>query len=229
MAKTAAVFEQELRDAACECTSCPALVNNRQQVVFASGPASARLMFVGEAPGANEDREGAPFIGASGRLLDELLESIEMKRDEVYITNVVKCRPPANRDPLASEIENCAPFLRHQIELVAPIVVVTLGNFATRLLRGDAAGITTIHGQPERRSFGERAVWLFPVFHPAAALYRRPNLQLLREDFARLPVLVHGGPPMQTTASDRAATDMSVERGAGERVAVSKPPQLDLF
>jgi len=221
--------ERELRSTVSKCTSCPSLVANRKQVVFASGPVSADLMFIGEAPGANEDREGIPFIGASGRLLDELLESIEMNRDEVYITNVVKCRPPENRDPLAAEIQNCAGFLRRQIELVAPIVVVTLGNFATRLLRGDGAGITTIHGQPERRSFGERAVWLFPVFHPAAALYRRPNLQLLREDFARLPALVRGGPPTQTTASDRAATDMSVERGAGERVAVSKPPQLDLF
>jgi len=221
--------ERELRSTVSKCTSCPSLVAHRKQVVFASGPVSADLMFIGEAPGANEDREGIPFIGASGRLLDELLESIEMNRDEVYITNVVKCRPPENRDPLTAEIQNCAGFLRRQIELVAPIVVVTLGNFATRLLRGDGAGITTIHGQPERRSFGERAVWLFPVFHPAAALYRRPNLQLLREDFARLPALVHGGPPMQTTASDRAATDMSVERGAGERVAVPKPPQLDLF
>ena len=221
--------ERELRSTVSKCTSCPSLVANRKQVVFASGPVSADLMFIGEAPGANEDREGIPFIGASGRLLDELLESIGLVRDEVYITNVVKCRPPENRDPLAAEIQNCAGFLRRQIELVAPIVVVTLGNFATRLLRGDSAGITTIHGQPERRSFGERAVWLFPVFHPAAALYRRPNLVLLQEDFARLPDLVRGGAPVPAPL-DKASTSVAEDaRNLDGATAQESPPQLGLF
>ncbi len=221
--------ERELRSTVSKCTSCPSLVANRKQVVFASGPVSADLMFIGEAPGANEDREGIPFIGASGRLLDELLESIGLVRDEVYITNVVKCRPPENRDPLAAEIQNCAGFLRRQIELVAPIVVVTLGNFATRLLRGDAAGITAIHGQPERRSFGERAVWLFPVFHPAAALYRRPNLVLLQEDFARLPDLVRGGAPVPAPL-DKASTSVAEDaRNLDGATAQELPPQLGLF
>ena len=229
MTSATLVAEQQLRAEACQCTSCPALVSSRHQVVFASGPGTAELMFVGEAPGANEDREGVPFVGASGRLLDELLASIEINRDEVYITNVVKCRPPANRDPLASEIENCAPFLRHQIELVAPIVVVTLGNFATRLLRGDAAGITTIHGQAEQRAFGEQSVWLFPVFHPAAALYKRANLELLQEDFARLPDLVRGGAPVPVPL-DKASP--SVGEGAihpDGATGQESPPQLGLF
>ena len=209
------------------CELCPQLVASRSQVVFGSGNADAQLMFVGEAPGASEDRDGVPFVGASGKLLGDLLAAIGTTRDEVYIANVLKCRPPENRDPRSDEIGNCSRFLRGQIELVAPIVVVTLGNFATKLLREDEAGITAIHGQAELRSFGQRSVWLYPVFHPAAALYRRPNLELLREDFALLPQMLADGPPKQGTAVVLKAepvlgkeTQPAPETGA---------PQLDLF
>jgi len=184
-------------------------------------------MFVGEAPGASEDRDGVPFVGASGKLLGDLLEAIGMTRDEVYIANVLKCRPPENRDPRSDEIVNCSSFLRGQIELVAPIVVVTLGNFATKLLREDDEGITAIHGRAELGSFGQRTVWLYPVFHPAAALYRRPNLELLREDFARLPQMLSDGPPKQS-AESASASEHAPDKEA-QPARADGAPQLDLF
>jgi DNA polymerase len=173
-------------------------------------------------------------------LLGDLLTGIGMTRDEVYIANVLKCRPPENRDPRSDEIANCSPFLLAQVELVEPIVVVTLGNFATKLLREDDQGITVIHGQPELRSFGRRTVWLYPVFHPAAALYRRPNLELLREDFSRLPQMLADGPPDQAAVEPQREAEAPparkvVEQTEGRDAAeptVPKPdgpPQLDLF
>ena len=209
------------------CERCPQLVASRSQVVFGSGNADAQLMFVGEAPGASEDRDGVPFVGASGKLLGDLLTGIGTTRDEVYIANVLKCRPPENRDPRSDEIANCSPFLRGQIELVEPIVVVTLGNFATKLLREDDAGITAIHGQAELRSFGQRTVWLYPVFHPAAALYRRPNLELLRADFERLPQMIAEGAPEQAAAVAIKAAPAPIDEtplAPGDGA-----PQLDLF
>lgn len=209
------------------CELCPQLVASRSQVVFGSGDADAELMFIGEAPGASEDRDGVPFVGASGKLLGDLLTGIGIARDEVYIANVLKCRPPDNRDPRSDEIANCSSFLRGQIELVEPIVVVTLGNFATKLLREDGDGITAIHGQAELRSFGQRTVWLYPVFHPAAALYRRPNLELLREDFGRLPQLIADGAPEQAEA-----VLLEAEPAPGQNtptVPDDGAPQLDLF
>ncbi len=178
-------------------------------------------MLIGEAPGASEDREGTPFVGASGKLLSGLLAGIGLTREEVYVTNVLKCRPPDNRDPRADEIANCAPFLRSQVELVAPIVVVTLGNFATKLLRQDDTAITAIHGKAALHSFGAMTVWLYPVFHPAAALYRRPNLELLREDFARLPKLLAAGAPKQRATGAPKPKSARAEDGG--------VPQLDLF
>ncbi len=222
-----AIALESLRAEANRCELCPQLVASRSQVVFGSGKADAQLMFVGEAPGASEDRDGVPFVGASGKLLGDLLAAIGTTRDEVYIANVLKCRPPENRDPRSDEITNCSHFLRGQIELVAPVVVVTLGNFATKLLREDDAGITAIHGQAELRSFGQRSVWLYPVFHPAAALYRRPNLELLREDFARLPQMLADGPPKQSTESTAEAEikpDQEARPARGDGA-----PQLDLF
>lgn len=209
------------------CELCPQLVASRSQVVFGSGNADAQLMFVGEAPGASEDRDGVPFVGASGKLLGDLLTGIGTSRDEVYIANVLKCRPPDNRDPRSDEIANCSSFLRGQIELVEPIVVVTLGNFATKLLREDDEGITAIHGQAELCSFGQRTAWLYPVFHPAAALYRRPNLELLREDFARLPQMIADGAPQQVTA-----VVLKAEPAPGQETQPAPKagaPQLDLF
>ena len=225
--------EARLRAEADGCTRCPQLVASRSQVVFASGSIDAELMFVGEAPGATEDREGVPFVGASGRLLDDLLAGIGISREQVYIANVLKCRPPDNRDPRTDEIANCFEYLERQVELVAPTVVVTLGNFATKLLRGEDAGITEIRGQLEEREIGARAVWLYPVFHPAAALYRRPNLELLRADFARLPDLIKKGPPNQQApapkAGDPSENDQSLERSPAPLAGDDGRPQLDLF
>src|SRR4029079_3509947 len=159
-------------------------------VVFGAGNADADLMFVGEAPGANEDKQGLPFVGQAGRLLDQLLDEIGLARGDVFIANVLKCRPPGNRDPLPAEIENCKGSLHGQVELIRPRVICTLGNFATKLLRDDPTGITRLHGRPEERRIGERDVVLYPLFHPAAALYTPAMLETLREDFAGIPELL---------------------------------------
>ena len=221
MADSASQQEEALGELAIGCTRCSQLAATRTQVVFASGTTNADLMLIGEAPGASEDREGTPFVGASGKLLSGLLAGIGLTREEVYVTNVLKCRPPDNRDPRADEIANCAPFLRSQVELVAPIVVVTLGNFATKLLRQDDTAITAIHGKAALHSFGAMTVWLYPVFHPAAALYRRPNLELLCEDFARLPKLLAAGAPKQRATGAPKPKSARAEDGG--------VPQLDLF
>jgi uracil-DNA glycosylase family 4 len=173
------------------CTRCPQLAATRQSVVFGAGNADAELMFVGEAPGANEDRQGLPFVGQAGRLLDQLLSEIGLTRDEVFVVNTLKCRPPGNRDPLPHEIDACQDYLFRQLELIEPRVVCTLGNFATKLLRGDpATGITRLHGREEVRRIGPRTVRLYPLYHPAAALYTPAMLDTLRADFARIPELL---------------------------------------
>jgi uracil-DNA glycosylase len=177
------------------CTRCAELAATRQTVVFGAGNADADLMFVGEAPGATEDKLGLPFVGAAGKLLEQLLGEIGIARGDVFIANVLKCRPPGNRDPQPGEIENCRPYLRRQVELIEPRVICTLGNFATKLLRDDPTGITRIHGRPEVRMIGARPVRLFPIYHPAAALYTRSMLDTLREDFSRLPALLALAPP----------------------------------
>jgi DNA polymerase len=179
------------------CTRCPQLASTRTQVVFGSGNADADLMFVGEAPGAREDEQGIPFVGAAGKLLGELLTEIGMSREDVFVANVLKCRPPGNRDPLPAEIENCADYLMNQVALIEPRVICTLGNFSTKLLRGEPTGISRLHGQAEIRVIGARAVRLYPLFHPAAALYTRSLLDTLRADFARLPGLLELPPPQQ--------------------------------
>jgi uracil-DNA glycosylase len=180
------------------CTRCPQLASTRQSVVFGAGNADADLMFIGEAPGANEDRQGLPFVGQAGRLLEQLLSEIGLERGDVFIANVLKCRPPGNRDPLPQEIENCRPYLYRQLELIAPKVVCTLGNFSTKLLRDDpGTGITRLHGREEVRVIGPRAVRLYPIFHPAAALYTPRMLETLRTDFHRLPELLALDPPPQ--------------------------------
>jgi DNA polymerase len=173
------------------CTRCPQLAAARTTVVFGSGNADADLMFVGEAPGANEDKQGVPFVGQAGRLLDTLLGEIGLSRADVFVANTLKCRPPGNRDPLPQEIDACQDYLFRQLELIEPRVVCTLGNFATKLLRGDpGTGITRLHGRDEVRRIGPRTVRLYPIFHPAAALYTPSMLATLRQDFARLPELL---------------------------------------
>jgi DNA polymerase len=181
---------KELLMAARQCTRCAELAATRTSVVFGAGNADAELMFVGEAPGANEDLQGLPFVGAAGKLLEQLLGEIGLSRAEVFIANVLKCRPPGNRDPQPTEIENCRPYLVRQVELIEPRVICTLGNFATKLLRGDPAGITRVHGQDEVRTIGEHTARLYPLFHPAAALYTPSTLETLRADFVRLPALL---------------------------------------
>jgi uracil-DNA glycosylase family 4 len=179
------------------CTRCPQLASTRTTVVFGSGNANADLMFCGEAPGKNEDEQGLPFVGQAGKLLDKLLAEIGLTRADVFVVNVLKCRPPGNRDPAPVEIENCQGYLMRQIELIEPTVICTLGNFATKLLRADPTGITRLHGREEERVIGTRAVRLYPIFHPAAALYTPANVEVLRRDFARLPELLALGPPRQ--------------------------------
>jgi len=147
-------------------------------------------MFVGEAPGFHEDKQGVPFVGAAGQLLTKLLAGIGIAREDVWIANVLKCRPPGNRDPLPEEIEACEPHLWRQIELIQPKLICTLGNFATKLLSGKPAGITQVHGRPQEVVLGGNAVTLYPIFHPAAALYTPRMLAVLEQDFERIPELL---------------------------------------
>ena len=154
-----------VRTDALACTRCP-LASTRTQVVFGSGDPDAGLMFVGEGPGADEDRRGEPFVGRAGQLLTRLIEGIGLTRNDVYIANVVKCRPPGNRDPQPQEIAECRPYLDAQLGFVAPRVVVTLGNFATKLLLDTKVGITRLRGQ--EHPYGDAV--LVPTLHPAAVL-----------------------------------------------------------
>jgi DNA polymerase len=171
------------------CTKCR-LAEGRTQVVFGAGDPAADLMFVGEAPGFHEDQQGYPFVGQAGKLLDKLLGGIGLERSQVYIANVLKCRPPGNRDPQPDEIEACEAHLFRQIELIEPKLVATLGNFATKLLSGKQHGITRVHGAPQEATLGGRRVTLYPLFHPAAALYTPAMLRTLEEDFAKIPALL---------------------------------------
>ncbi len=179
----------EVYNEASTCVRCP-LSETRNRVVFGAGNADADLMFVGEGPGAEEDRQGLPFVGRAGGLLNELLEEIGMARDDVFIANVVKCRCPGNRDPLPLEIESCRPYLYEQLRLIEPRVVCTLGNFATKLLTGNRAGITRVRGTPQVHELGGRTVFVMPLFHPAAALRTPAVAETLRSDFQALPELL---------------------------------------
>ena len=171
------------------CTRCR-LAQGRTQVVFGAGNPHADLMFVGEAPGFHEDKQGFPFVGQAGKLLEGLLAGVELRREDVYIANVLKCRPPGNRDPLPEEIQACEGHLFRQIELIQPTLVATLGNFATKLLSGKPTGITQVHGREQQVVLGGNPVTLYPIFHPAAALYTPRMLQVLEEDFRRIPELL---------------------------------------
>jgi len=206
------------------CTKCPQLAATRTTVVFGSGNADADLMFVGEAPGKNEDEQGVPFVGQAGKLLDKLLGEIGLTRADVFVANVLKCRPPGNRDPHPAEIEACEDYLIRQVDLIEPRVICTLGNFATKLLRGDPTGITRLHGREEERIIGNRAVRLFPIFHPAAALYTPANVEVLRTDFARLPALLALDPPVQP--GEELVVPEAVEP---EMVAAIDDRQMGLF
>ena len=209
------------------CELCP-LSETRTSVVFGSGNADADLMFVGEAPGAEEDRQGLPFVGRAGALLAELLEGIGMTREDVWITNVLRCRPPANRDPQPIEIESCQPYTYRQVELIEPRVIATLGNFATKLLTGSRTGITKVRGTVQVHEIACRTVFLMPLLHPAAAL-RTPSLvDTLREDFAKLPELI-SRPRLEASGGPPSADDLAPEAMPVAGVAEARSDQLDLF
>ena len=208
---------REYSELVARCTKC-ALARGRTQVVFGSGSPDADLMFVGEAPGFHEDQQGIPFVGQAGKLLDRLLAGIGMTRSDVFVANVLKCRPPGNRDPLPDEIATCEPHLFRQIELIEPKIVATLGNFATKLLSGRPTGITRVHGQPQEVTLGARTVLLYPLYHPAAALYTPSMLKVLDEDFARIPelldrVLDAPAPPDETASVEAAPHPGSIQLG----------------
>jgi uracil-DNA glycosylase len=214
------------------CVRCAELAATRKTVVFGAGDADADLMFVGEAPGASEDERGLPFVGQAGKLLEKLLVEIGLTRAEVFIANVLKCRPPGNRDPQPVEIDNCREYLYRQVELIRPRVICTLGNFSTKLLREDPAGITRVHGQPEVLTVGRTAVRIYPIFHPAAALYTPRMLETLREDFQRLPELLALEAPEQPRWLEEIteAVEEPEERPDREQTAESAAvDQLGLF
>jgi len=168
-----------------DCQRC-SLAATRNTLVFGVGDPHADLVFIGEAPGRNEDLRGEPFVGAAGKLLDELLASIGLHRSEVYIANVLKCRPPNNRDPLQSEIETCTPFLAEQVRIIDPKVIATLGNFSTRYILDTDRGITQLRG----RLFEVGGRRVVPIYHPAAALYSPDKRQVLFDDFRRLATVL---------------------------------------
>jgi uracil-DNA glycosylase family 4 len=184
----------ELRVTASTCTRC-ALAQGRTQVVFGVGDAQADLMFVGEGPGREEDLAGEPFVGRSGKLLDRLMaQELGLTRSQCYIANVVKCRPPQNRDPAPKEIEACRPYLEGQIELIDPVVIVTLGNFATKLLLGSTRGIRELRGTVHAHAGGRAS--LVPTYHPAYVLRAGGEaLAEMRSDFVRAKRLVGAGRP----------------------------------
>jgi uracil-DNA glycosylase family 4 len=203
------------------CTRCP-LHETRTKAVFGAGDADAEVMFVGEAPGAEEDRQGLPFVGRAGQLLNQLLEGIGLSREDVFIANVLKSRPPGNRDPQPLEIEACRPYLFEQVRLIEPRVVCTLGNFATKLLSGNPAGITRVRGTPQVHELGGRTVFLLPLFHPAAALRTPAVKQQLRDDFATIPALLER--PLPAPLPSREELE---EEEARAEIAAEPPPRDD--
>lgn len=208
---------QELTSAVANCSAC-GLCRNRTRVVPGEGSGQAEVMFIGEGPGQAEDQQGRPFVGAAGHLLNELLESIGLKRSDVYIGNVVKCRPPGNREPLPEEIQACSPWLEAQIALINPRLIVTLGRFSMAMfLPGES--ISRIHGKA--RVVGERTI--LPLFHPAAALYRQELKPLLAEDFKRIPAVL--GQALQPQPEPAVPTQRAPAKGDNG----DQPKQLNLF
>ncbi|MDP2384414.1 MAG: uracil-DNA glycosylase [Nitrospirota bacterium] len=210
---------QDLTKSLHNCQLCKLATLGRSQVVFGVGNPHASVMFVGEAPGFNEDRQGEPFVGAAGKLLNDLLQSAGLSRSDIYIANVIKCRPPNNRDPEPDEVETCKPFLLQQIAMIHPTLVCTLGNWATQTLLERKVGITKVRGQ----AFYMKDFVLFPLLHPAAALHQGSMLEPLREDFKKLREFLDRNtkPAEPTTATPIAAPTLDIE-----------PPQqtqMDLF
>lgn len=178
----------EIQTQVSSCHKCP-LADGRTQTVFGAGDPAARVLIVGEAPGKNEDLQGVPFVGAAGKYLDELLSIAGLRREEVFIANVLKCRPPGNRDPRPEEIELCTPYLREQTRTIDPEFIVTLGNFSTKFILKTEIGITRLHGTLQHA--GKFKV--FPIFHPAAAIYDGSKREALEDDFTTLGDLLRAG------------------------------------
>lgn len=193
-----------LREEAESCKKCP-LWEGRTQVVFGEGNSDARVLVIGEAPGKNEDLQGEPFVGAAGQYLNELLGYAGLERKDVYIANILKCRPPGNRDPLPEEIEMCTPYLREQTRTINPEFIVTLGNYSTKFILKTEVGITRLHGKVQRAGRFK----VFPVYHPAAAIYDRNKREALESDFKTLGAL------LVQSASDSASHFSKSERKHG--------------
>jgi uracil-DNA glycosylase len=209
---------QDLAKSLHDCQRCKLAKMGRTQVVFGVGNPQASVMFVGEAPGFHEDQQGEPFVGAAGKLLNDLLQSAGLSRSDVYIANVIKCRPPNNRDPEPDEVETCKPFLMQQIAMIHPKLVCTLGNWATQTLLERKVGITKVRGQ----AFYLKDFVLFPLLHPAAALHQSSMLEPLREDFTKLrEFLDRHSQPAPTEATTPAAPLLNIEP--------PQPAQMDLF
>jgi DNA polymerase len=209
---------QDIRELIGDCHRC-ALGDTRTTLVFGVGDPHARVLFIGEAPGRNEDLKGEPFVGAAGQLLNELLDHAGLSRDEVYIANVLKCRPPGNRDPEQAEIETCTPFLREQIRVIDPVVLVTLGNFATKFVLKTEVGITRLHGRVQEAG----RFTVLPIYHPAAAIYDRTKRDALFADFATLRELLASHEASKPAAEEPAGTAVAV---AGDADVAAEQPRL---
>ena len=209
---------QDLSKSLHDCQRCKLAKLGRSQVVFGVGNPHASIMFVGEAPGFFEDQKGEPFVGAAGKLLNDLLQSAGLSRDQIYIANVIKCRPPNNRDPEPDEVETCKPFLMQQIQLIRPKLVCTLGNWATQTLLERKVGITKVKAQ----AFYMKDFVIFPLLHPAAALHQGNLLDTLKEDFKKLKeFLDRHSQPAPTESTEPAAPTLNIEP--------PQPAQMDLF
>jgi uracil-DNA glycosylase len=208
-------FFLEIKD----CTKCD-LYRTRTRFVFGSGSADARVMLVGEAPGKNEDLQGLPFVGRAGNILDLLLESIGMTRKDVFIGNVLKCRPPENRDPRIEEIDTCKGYLFRQIEIIDPGIICTMGKFSTQLILNTTHGITGLRG----KIFQRDGRIILPINHPAAVLYTPSKIGMLREDFARIKNIMDSGYRIGTQV-ENTENDQSIS-SAGEN---EDTEQLGLF
>ncbi len=168
---------------------CPDLAKTATNLVMGDGNADAKLVFIGEAPGKNEDEQGLPFVGAAGKFLNEMLAGIGFERSDIYITNIVKYRPPNNRDPLPDEKQAFWPYLARQIQVIEPLVIVTLGRHSMEYFLPDFK-ISVCHGQPKRISFGDEKIVILPLYHPAAALYNGAMRETLIEDFEKIPKII---------------------------------------
>jgi len=210
---------QDLAKSLHNCQRCKLAKLGRTQVVFGVGNPHATIMFVGEAPGFYEDQKGEPFVGAAGKLLNDLLQSAGLSREEIYIANVIKCRPPNNRDPETDEVDTCKPFLMQQIQMIRPKLVCTLGNWATQTLLERKVGITKVKAQ----AFYMKDFVLFPLLHPAAALHQGGLLEPLKEDFKKLKEFLdrHTKPAEPTDPETPATPRLQIES--------PQPAQMDLF